>query len=71
MAAGRGDLQPGCIAHADRGSDYTSEELRCNIRELGMRQSMGRTGSCYDSASLMSDGYFGSLCGWFAAFPNR
>ncbi|GAA2566271.1 MULTISPECIES: IS3 family transposase [Streptomyces] len=37
MAAGRGDLQPGCIAHSDRGSEYTSEELRCHIKELGLR----------------------------------
>jgi transposase InsO family protein len=54
MAAGRGSLQPGCIAHSDRGSEYTSEELRCRIKELGLRQSMGRTGSCYDNAAAES-----------------
>ncbi|WP_193475280.1 DDE-type integrase/transposase/recombinase [Streptomyces griseomycini] len=46
MAAGRSRLQPGCIAHPDRGSEYTSDELRREIRRLGLRQSMGRTGSC-------------------------
>lgn len=54
MAAGRGRLQPGCIAHSDRGSEYTSEELRREIRRLGMRQSMGRTGSCFDNAAAES-----------------
>ncbi|MGP4092317.1 hypothetical protein [Streptomyces sp. KR55] len=48
MAAGHGRLQPGCIAHSDRGSEYTADELRCEINKLGLRQSMGRTGSCFD-----------------------
>ncbi|MGW1167408.1 DDE-type integrase/transposase/recombinase [Streptomyces sp. NPDC002550] len=54
MAAGRGRLQPGCIAHSDRGSEYTSDELRREIRRLGLRQSMGRTGSCFDNAAAES-----------------
>lgn len=54
MAGGRGGLQPGCIAHSDRGSEYTSEEFRCHIAVLGLRQSMGRTGSCYDNAAAES-----------------
>ncbi|WP_107093891.1 IS3 family transposase [Streptomyces sp. AS58] len=59
MAAGRGDLREGCIAHSDRGSEYTSREYRTLIRELGLRQSMGRTGSCYDNAAAES--FFGLL----------
>ncbi|MFJ1732968.1 DDE-type integrase/transposase/recombinase [Streptomyces sp. NPDC088254] len=51
MAAGRSDLQPGCIVHSDRGAEYTADELRREIRRLGLRQSMGRTGSCYDNAA--------------------
>ncbi|WP_406337510.1 IS3 family transposase [Streptomyces sp. NBC_00649] len=54
MAAGRSDLQPGCIVHSDGGSEYTSDELRCEIGQLGLRQSMGRTGSCYDNAAAES-----------------
>ncbi|MFF9691127.1 IS3 family transposase, partial [Streptomyces sp. NPDC014623] len=54
MATGRNDLQVGCATHPDRGSEYTSEELRCHIRSLGLRQSMGQTGSCYDKAAAES-----------------
>lgn len=57
MAAGRGQLEEGCIMHTDRGSEYTSSEFRSVIRELRMRQSMGRVGSCYDNAAAES---------WFA-----
>ncbi|WP_327286742.1 IS3 family transposase [Streptomyces sp. NBC_01198] len=59
MAAGRGGLQPGCIMHTDRGSEYTSGEFRTVIRELNLRQSMGRTGICYDNAAAES--FFGLL----------
>ncbi|MFJ1730859.1 IS3 family transposase [Streptomyces sp. NPDC088254] len=54
MAAGRSDLQPGCIVHSDRGAEYTADELRWEVRRLGLRQSMGRTGSCYDNAAAES-----------------
>ncbi|MCZ0997523.1 IS3 family transposase [Streptomyces mirabilis] len=54
MAAGRGRLRPGCIAHSDRGSEYTSSQFRCEIRELNLRQSCGRTGSCFDNAAAES-----------------
>ncbi|MEU5091328.1 integrase core domain-containing protein, partial [Streptomyces sp. NPDC021356] len=59
MAAGRGGLKEDCIAHSDRGSEYTSREYPTLIRELGPRQSMGRTGSCYDNAAAES--FFGLL----------
>jgi putative transposase len=59
MAAGRGQLQPGCIMHTDRGSEYTSSEFRREIRKLNLRQSMGRTGICYDNAAAES--FFGLL----------
>jgi putative transposase len=59
MAAGRGDLQPGCIMHTDRGSEYTSGEFRREIKKLDLRQSMGRTGICYDNAAAES--FFGLL----------
>ncbi|MFI9163395.1 IS3 family transposase [Kitasatospora aureofaciens] len=59
MAAGRGALQPGCIMHTDRGSEYTSGEFRSEVRKLNLRQSMGRTGICYDNAAAES--FFGLL----------
>ncbi|MFJ3763064.1 transposase [Streptomyces sp. NPDC090080] len=54
MAAGRGRLRPGCTAHSDRGSEYTSRQFRCEIRESNLRQSCGRTGSCSDNAAAES-----------------
>lgn len=54
MAHGRAGLQPGCIAHSDRGSEYTSAEFCHEISELGLRQSCGRTGSCFDNATAES-----------------
>ncbi|MFF1588248.1 IS3 family transposase [Streptomyces sp. NPDC058286] len=62
MAAGRGRLEDGCIMHTDRGSEYTSDEFRKVVRELGMRQSMGRVGSCYDNAAAES---------WFAVLKSE
>ncbi|MFE7243984.1 DDE-type integrase/transposase/recombinase [Streptomyces sp. NPDC057580] len=54
MAAARGGLKEGCITYSDRGSECTSREYRSLIQELGLRQSMGRTGSCYDNAATES-----------------
>jgi transposase InsO family protein len=54
MAAALGRLEPGCVIHSDRGSEYTSTQLRTRIGELGFRQSMGRTGSCFDNAAAES-----------------
>ncbi|MFD8387290.1 IS3 family transposase [Streptomyces sp. NPDC059679] len=54
MAHGRGGLEPGCITHSDRGSEYTSAEFRAEIGRLGFRQSTGRTGSRFDNAAAES-----------------
>ncbi|MGW6260851.1 transposase [Streptomyces sp. NPDC055085] len=62
MAAGRGGLEQGCVMHTDRGSEYTSDEFRSEIRKLHMRQSMGRVGSCYDNAAAES---------WFAILKAK
>ncbi|MGH3311544.1 MAG: IS3 family transposase [Streptomyces sp.] len=59
MAAARGGLQPGCIMHTDRGSEYTSAQFQSLTEQLGLLQSMGRTGSCYDNAAAES--FFGVL----------
>jgi transposase InsO family protein len=50
MARQRGGLLPGCVIHSDRGGEFTAAEFRGLIAEFGYRQSMGRTGSCYDNA---------------------
>ncbi|MGC9501992.1 IS3 family transposase [Streptomyces sp. WG7] len=54
MAHGRGGLESGCIVHSDRGSEYTSTQFRERIGKLGLRQSCGRTGSCFDNAAAES-----------------
>ncbi|WP_159424331.1 DDE-type integrase/transposase/recombinase [Streptomyces sp. 3214.6] len=54
MAAGLGHLDDGCIIHTDRGSECTSAQFRYRLGELGLRQSMGRTGICYDNAAAES-----------------
>lgn len=36
--------------HSDRGSNYTSHSFAGTLADLGIRQSVGRTGICYDNA---------------------
>jgi len=50
MAARNCDLQPGAVFHSDRGSNYTSAQFTRALRDLDIRQSVGRTGICYDNA---------------------
>jgi putative transposase len=51
MAVGaRGGATEGIIFHGDRGSQYLSREYRELIDELGMVQSVGRTGVCWDNS---------------------
>jgi putative transposase len=47
------------IHHSDRGSQYTSLEFGRRCRELGVRPSMGATGTAYDNA--MCESFFASL----------
>jgi putative transposase len=47
------------IFHSDRGSNYTSYDFSHAVRELGLRQSVGRTGICYDNA--MAESFFAAL----------
>lgn len=50
MAARNLVLPPGAIFHSDRGSNYTSEEFAKTLKKLNVRQSVGRTGICYDNS---------------------
>jgi transposase InsO family protein len=50
----------GVIFHTDRGSTYTAGEFTILCRDrLGIRQSMGRVGSCFDNAAAES--FFSTL----------
>jgi len=50
----RDRLQPGRVIHSDHGSEYTSTLFRERTGELGLRESYGRTGSCFDNAASES-----------------
>ena len=41
----------GVIFHTDRGSTYTATSFTTLCRKLGVSQSMGRVGSCFDNAA--------------------
>src|SRR4051794_23352983 len=47
------------IFHTDRGSTYTAHASTRLCRQLGIRQSMGRVGSCFDNAA--AEAFFSSL----------
>lgn len=50
-AATRGGDVDGVIFHSDRGSEYTSAAYQALCDRLGVVQSMGRVGSCFDNAA--------------------
>ena len=50
MAARNLDLPADAIFHSDRGSNYTSADFAGVLGRLGIRQSVGRTGICFDNA---------------------
>jgi putative transposase len=47
------------IFHTDRGSTYTADAFTRLCRQLGVRQSMGRVGSCFDNSA--AEAFFSSL----------
>ncbi len=49
-AAARGGSTSGIVFHSDRGSQYLSGDYRALIDRLEMRQSVGRTGVCWDNS---------------------
>jgi putative transposase len=57
--AARGGPVTGVIFHSDRGSTYTADSFTALCARLGIRQSMGRVGSCFDNAAAES--FFSTL----------
>ncbi|WP_372504062.1 IS3 family transposase [Actinomadura rupiterrae] len=53
------DIEPGCVFHSDRGSNYMSAEFGRHLAGHGMRRSVGRTGVCWDNA--LAESFFGAL----------
>jgi transposase InsO family protein len=59
MAAHNYPLAGNAIFHSDRGSNYTSQQFAGTLRKYDLRQSVGRTGICYDNA--MAESFFAAL----------
>jgi transposase InsO family protein len=57
--ATRGGQVRGVVFHTDRGSQYTSAGFGALCERLGVTQSMGATGVCWDNAAAES--FFGTL----------
>ena len=55
----RGDVADGLVFHADCGTRFTSEQLWEVYRNLGIAQSVGRTGVCFDIA--MAESFWSTL----------
>ena len=49
----------GTLFHSDRGSQYSSDDLRAALGSLGMVASMSRKGICWDNA--VSESFFAML----------
>jgi transposase InsO family protein len=71
MAHRNGHVQADAIFHSDRGCQYTSGAFNACTRRLSVRQSMGRTGVCWDNAQ--AETFFASLkveCVYRTAIPS-
>lgn len=62
LAQPAADGAPRAVFHSDRGSQYTSADYASVAAELGVRLSVGRTGSCHDNAVAES---------WFSMLKNE
>ena len=58
-AAARGGQTAGVVFHGDRGSQYMSGDYRQLIADLGIVQSVGRSGVCWDNA--VAEAFWSSL----------
>lgn len=54
MAVGRRKPAPGLVHHSDRGVQYTALSFSERLGEVGIKSSMGRTGSALDNAMAES-----------------
>jgi putative transposase len=59
MARRNHRIRPGCIFHSDRGTQYTSRQLRQYVADCDMINSMGRVGTCWDNA--LAESFFAAL----------
>ena len=59
MAIWRRGKPDALLHHSDRGSQYTSDQFRRLLGELGVTCSMSRSGNCWDNAAMES--FFKSL----------
>jgi putative transposase len=55
----RHKLEPGCIFHSDRGSQYTSNAVKELLKQLGIRQSFSRVGMPGDNS--WSESFFATM----------
>jgi putative transposase len=72
MAARNRSLAEGAVFHSDHGSNYTSCEFARTLKVHNLRQSVGRTGICYDNA--MAESFFAALkneCVYRTQYPTR
>jgi putative transposase len=71
MAHRNGHVEADAIFHSDRGCQYSSGAFHACTSRLGVRQSMGRTGVCWDNAQ--AETFFASLkveCVYRTAIPS-
>jgi putative transposase len=59
MAIDRRRPQPGLVHHSDQGSQYVSLRFGERCREIGIHQSMGSKGDCFDNA--VAESFFATL----------
>lgn len=59
MATLTHEIADGAVFHSDRGSNYTSRKFAEVLHSHGLRQSVGRTGTCFDNS--LAESFFATL----------
>ena len=59
MAVWRRKLAPGLVHHSDQGVQYTALSFSERLKEVGLKPSMGRTGTALDNA--MAESFISTL----------